>query len=301
MNKGIISILFAAASLSAAYAQSEMNEPIVLEPLFEYPQAPDSIQDLQSRSDYLMDHFWDAMDFKGKHTVDQNALNDAFSVYTTPMQFASAEKVEQSLTALLGKIAKNQALTLQFAKAAEETLYGPRASAWNDKIYLRFIDQLISSKNIKDERKLRYKRHKKLISATMRGTVPPEFDYTRPDGSTAHYLPNGVITVIEFGDPDCDDCRMAKLKMETNVAFSDLVDKGKVNVLFIDTNKDEGWEKKLAGYPSNWHVGASEEVEDLYDMRGTPSLYVIDREGRVAAKNISVATAMAIAAAAAAQ
>ncbi len=56
----------------------------------------------------------------------------------------------------------------------------------------------------------------------MTGGKPAEFDYTLPSGTTAHYRPDGVLTVIEFGDPDCDDCRFAKLKMETDVEFSEL-------------------------------------------------------------------------------
>ncbi len=37
--------------------------------------------------------------------------------------------------------------------------------------------------------------------------------------------------------------------METDVEFSELVDRGQVNVLFIITNKNEGWEEKLSGFP----------------------------------------------------
>ncbi|MDE5646061.1 MAG: DUF5106 domain-containing protein [Muribaculaceae bacterium] len=277
------------------------QDRIVIEPLFEYPTAPESMDGLQERSEYLLEHFWDKMDFKNKSTVDQNALNDAFSVYSAPMRFADAAKVDVSVQKLLSSISKNPALSLQFAKAAEEALYGPRAYYWNDEIFLRFIDNVLSNKSIKKERKLRYQRIKTQLSNTLQGSVPPEFDYITPGGKTAHYHPNGVITVIEFGDPDCDDCRHAKLRMDTDIRFSTLVDKGKVNVLFIYADPEEGWEEKLKDYPSKWHVGASEEVADLYDIRDTPSIYVIDKEGRVAAKNTDVNTAIAIASAAAEQ
>lgn len=89
--------------------------------------------------------------------------------------------------------------------------------------------------------------------------------------------------------------------MDTNISLSSLVDKGKVNILFIYVDPEEGWEDKLKDYPAKWYVGASDEVSDLYDLRDTPSIYVIDREGHVAAKNIDVDTAITIATAAAMQ
>ncbi len=287
--------------MAGSAAVMSAQEQIVIEPLFEYPSAPESMDGLQERSEYLIEHFWDSMDFKNKSTVDQNALNDAFSIYSAPMRFADAAKVDASVDRLISSISKNPALSLQFAKAAEEALYGPRAYYWNDEIFIRFIDNVLSNKSIKKERKLRYERIKTQLSNTLQGSVPPEFDYVTPAGKTAHYHPNGVITVIEFGDPDCDDCRHAKLKMDTDIRFSTLVDKGKVNVLFIYADPEEGWEEKLSGYPQKWHVGASDEVADLYDLRDTPSIYVIDKEGHVAAKNIDVETAMTIASAAAEQ
>lgn len=277
------------------------NGVIVIQPLFEYPTPPDSMLNLNDRANYIVENFWTPMDFKSKTTVDQNALNHALEVYTTAMRFADEAKVDESVKNLISNISKRPALSLQFAKGAEEVLYSQRATIWNDQLLLIFLDNVLHNKQIKKDRKLRYQELRNKISNTLQGSVPPEFDYKTPDGKTAHYSPNGVITVIEFGDPDCMDCRMAKLRMDTDVTFSTLVDKGKVNVLFIDTTADEGWQEKLKEYPSAWHVGAAEDVDEIYDLRNSPTLYVIDREGKVAAKHIDVDTAMQIAGAAAQQ
>lgn len=298
-SKQILACVFAAELAFGAMAQTQ--EVLVIEPLFEYPVAPEEIDGLQEKSDYLMEHFWDKMDFKNKTTVDQNALNDAFKVYSIPMRWADDAKSMASVDRLISQISKNPVLSLQFAKAAEEALYGPRAEVWNDQVFLKFVDNVIKCKGVKNERKLRYKLLRDQVGSTLRGSLPPEFDYKRVDGSTAHYHPNGVITIIEFGDPDCDDCRHAKLKMEMNVGLSQLVERGKVNILFIYVDPEEGWEEKLKDYPSAWHVGASDEVSELYDLRATPSIYVVDREGRVAAKNVPVTTAIDIAVSAAQQ
>lgn len=301
-----ISAIFSLGTPLNSFAQDNgvddnKTDQIIIQPLFEYPVAPDNIVGLQEKCDWLIEHFWDNMNFKDKTTVDQNALNHAFDVYVSAMRHAEASKVALAVDKLLSQTLKNPALALQFAKAAEETLYGPRAEVWNDQIFMKFIDNVLKNKNIKKERKIRYERLYKILNNSLQGSIPPEFDYVTPDGKTSHYHPNGVITVIEFGTPDCMDCRLSKLKMDTNVKFSSLVDKGKINVLYINIDPKEGWQEEMKDFPEKWYIGASQQVNDLFDLRVSPALYVIDREGKVAIKNTDVETAMAIASAAAEQ
>lgn len=288
-----ILLLLAAMMIPALDVPAQADdEVIVIQPLFEYPSAPDSVTALSARSNYLMSHFWDQMDFKSKKAVNQMALNDAFNVYITAMRFADEADAEKSLADLHKRLEKNPVLQLQFTLAAEETLYGPRAEVFNDHVYLQFIDNLMKNKKVSKERKARFRHQGKILHNTLIGSMPPTFDYETPTGTTSTFYPNGVITLIEFGDPDCDECRLSKLKLETDVSFNDLLDRGKVNVLFIIPDPSTGWQTEVAGYSPKWHVGASDKVADLYDLRSTPSIYVIDGEGKVLAKNISVAGAI---------
>ncbi len=292
----ILSLTIAASlavpATSAAQDVVSSSAPIIIEPLFEYPVAPDSIPDLTGKSEWIVEHFWDQMDFKRKNAVDQNALNDALQVFISPMRWTSDPVVDKALNTLFKNLEKNPTLTLQFTRAAEEALYGPRAIYWSDPVYLRFIDNMLRDKKIPSARKERFIRHKRLLENSRVGDYPKPFDYTTPTGTTARYAPTGVITVIEFGDPECDDCRLAKLKMETDVTFSGLVDKGAVNVLFIIPDPSEGWQTDMVDFSPKWHAGASDTVADIYDIRSTPSFYVIGRDGKIIAKNIGYRQAM---------
>lgn len=293
MNKRLTTYrLFATIAILCICLRGQCE--IVIEPLFQYPTAPDSVLTLNDRSNFLMNHFWDEMNFTTTKAVDQNALNDAFSVYVSAMRFADSEEARKSVDQILQRLQKNPVLSIQFTRAAEESLYGPRAEVWSDGVYMRFLEAIIKNKKVSKDKKLRFIRHSELLKNSMVGATPPSFDYTTVKGSRAHYHPNGVITVIEFGNPDCDECRFSKLKMETDVAFNNLIDRGLVNVLFIIPDAGEGWEEEVNNYSSKWHIGASDTVADLYDMRATPSIYVIDNHGKVAAKNITAEQAIAI-------
>ena len=77
--------------------------------------------------------------------------------------------------------------------------------------------------------------------------------------------------------------------------FTSLVDRGLVNVLFIIPDPVEGWQTNIGDYPSNWIVGASDDVSDILDIRTSPSFYVIDKEGNIVAKNVFVEQAKKLA------
>lgn len=268
---------------------------ITIEPLFEYPVAPEEIESLVDKSNWLMQHFWDKMDFKSKGAVDQTALNDAFRVFSLPMQWAEKTEVDKSVDGMLKLLEKNPTLLLQFTKAAEEALYGQRARVWIDEVYLKYLQVFLKNKKIPESRKKRYQRQYKLISNTLLGNTPPSFSFTTPVGNPGKFEPIGVFTIIEFGDPDCDDCRHSKLRMETDIKFSSLVERGLVNVMFIVPDPVDGWQTQLTGYPSNWVVGASDDVSDIFDLRTTPSFWVIGKDGKIKAKNVSVDQAMSLA------
>lgn len=299
INKFYISIAFGGMTLlssilfpaTCAAQQSGSSDVIYIEPLFEYPVAPEEIISLEDKSNWLMNHFWDSFDFKSKTAVDQNALNDAFKVYALPMRWAERDVVLKSVDKLLSSLSKNPTLMVQFTKAAEENLYGPRAMVFVDEVYVRFLKAMAKTKKIPASRKERYARQQRLLENTLVGTIPPAFPFKNTIGNTEYFRP-GLLTVIEFGDPECTDCRHAKLKMETNLKFSTLVEKGLINVLFIIPDPDDEWETLVKDYPAHWHTGASDDVSDIYDIRSTPSFYVIGTDGKIIVKTDNVENAM---------
>lgn len=261
-------------------------------PLFEYPIAPEDIESFSAKCDWLAENFWNPFDVKSKDAVDQIKLNHAFSTYATTCQYASKEKVAVAIDKLMKNIQKNPSLLVQFTKAAEESIYGPRAEVWIDELYVKILRNALASKKFPKSRKPRYEYQLKILEGSMIGSTPATFDFKRPDGDAAKYFPMTTPTIIIFGDPDCDDCRRSRLRMETNVAFTKALADGKLNVLYIIPDAEEGWEKKIDGFPRNWTIGASDSVTDLYDMRQSPEIYLIDANGKIVEKHISTLSAM---------
>lgn len=263
-----------------------------VEPLFEYPIAPEELSDFTAKCDWLAENFWNPLDVKNQNAVDQVKLNHAFQVYATTAQYAAKDKVNAALDKLLKNIQKNPTLLVQFTKAAEETIYGPRAEVWIDELYVKILKSALASKKFPKTRRARYEAQLTQLENTLTGGVPAMFEFKRANGDDARYFPMSTPTIIIFGDPGCEDCRMACLRLETNVAFNKAVTDGKLNVLYIIPDADEGWEKEMMSYPKAWAVGASDTVAEIYDLRDTPDIYLIGADGKIIAKHIGVMTAI---------
>lgn len=270
----------------------EQDGIVYLSPLFEYPTAPEELGSMEEKCTWIVENFWNPMDFKSTTPVDQAKLNHAFGVYRVGCQFAPKAKVDASVDKLMKTLQKNPVLLLQFVKAAEENLYGPRADVWIDEVYIKFLQGAIANKKVSKARKAKYESQLKQLQGTLVSGTPPTFDFVRPNGDPAQYFPMSTPTIIIFGDPDCDECRQSRLRMESNVAFSRAVADGKINVLFIIPDADDGWQKDVAGFPKGWVAGASDNVSDIYDIRMTPETYLIGPDGKIIAKHISPLGAM---------
>lgn len=293
----IAAFFLGAATISNAQApndSTELIEPGIMyvDPLFEYPVAPEELTNFNEKCNWLAENFWNPLDVKANGAVDQAKLNHAFKVYATTCQYADKDKVTLAVDKLMKSIQKNPTLLVQMTKAAEETIYGPRAEFWIDELYSKILTSALTNKKFPEGKRARYSQQLKQLRNTMIGSEPAKFDFVRANGEAAQYFPMATPTIIIFGDPECDECRMGKLKMQSNVEFSKAVKDGKINVLFIIPDADAGWEKKVSDFPSNWTVGASESVGDVYDIRDVPEVYVIDSEGKVANKHIGVLQAM---------
>ena len=283
-------------SASPAFAQETFTEPeveaisveedeaVVIPPLFEYVMAPDDMPDLQSRTDYLMDHFWDPFDFKNTTAVDQNALNHAFGVYVQAMPYASPKKVTDSVKKLIGKIKSNPGLSFQFAKAAEENLFGQRADYWIDDFYIDFIENLLNNKKVRDSQKKHFASQLEMLKRNAIGSPLPAFSVVNVNGTPSTLTPQKEFVLIEIVQPENADQRYTMLKMDISGVLNDLIEEGRLEIDVVNLADSI----PSLNYPEKWNVFVSDQAGKVFDLRKNPSFYVISSDGKIAGKNLDV-------------
>ena len=263
------------------------REMLQIDPLFEYPVAPEEIESLNEKCNYLVKNFWNDFNFKTESPLDQYALNDAFQVYSSTFRFADKKDVEQSVDKLLEKLSKNPLLLQQFMKAAEENLYGPRADFWSDDVYIKFLEAVLKNKKISENRKSKYSKQYQSIKSSLTGNTAPTFSFIDMNGEEKNYFPMSTPTILIFGNPDDTDWRLSRLKLESNFSLSDNLTKGKINILYIIPFNEDNWKEMISNYNKYWTLGTSSEVSAKYDLRLNPSIYVVGSDGKIILKTNS--------------
>lgn len=262
----------------------EDDGQVVVAPLFEYVVAPDDLPDLQSRTDYLMDNFWNPFDFNSNKVVDQNALNHAFGVYIEAMVYASEPKVMASIDRLIKNIKNNPGLTYQFTKAAEQTMYGPRAVFWSDEIYGKFLDNVVNNKKLDDSKKKRYISQRNLLMRTAKDAPLPQFNFIGFDDKPSHVKNTKDFMLLGFIPGDCPDCRYPFLKLDISGVVNDMIEDGQLDVTLV-------WLDELGtkpAVPNKWTAGYSSDASEVMDLRLSPTFYVVDRSNRIKGKNLDI-------------
>ena len=85
-------------------------------------------------------------------------------------------------------------------------------------------------------------------------------------------------------------CREVKEALLSSPQLNELTERGKLKVLVLYPDKDlDAWREHLVDYPDAWINGydANQNItkENLYDLRAIPSLYLLDSQKRVMAKD----------------
>lgn len=260
------------------------------------PVLPDSLVGPEARAGYLLMHFWDAMDWQDDRLVDseefmeQNAANFYDLFRLTDSLTASAATARM----LDGAAVSPKAYRL-VAEIAEKYLYDPNSPMLNEESYLIVSECLMADGKLGGGDMVRLADRRRRMLLNRVGTEASDFVFAGRDGrraSLSDIVRRCPYTVVMFYDTDCDDCKAVEHQLMTTPELGEGIRAGLLSFLAVspfDVDQDE-WSSQAASFPGDWIVGYSPDgridSNEIYDIRATPSIYLIGRDGRVAGKDI---------------
>lgn len=249
--------------------------------LFQLPIVPDSIQTLSDRCDYLAEHYWDYCEPK-QAMGHREKLSDELSTYLNILINADADKAVKGVEGLTKKFGKDAGDLLFLTTQAERMLYGDSAATWVDELYIPFLEAAIGHKKIDKANKARFQHQLTTLANSLPGRVAPSLPLKLGDGTKGNLDDfNAQALVIFFNDPDCDECRLARMRLDADILTNQLIDKGIVKVVSLSLG--EPWPDS----PSRWVNAANEDADLTFDLRGeTPQFYVLDRDHKIRFKHL---------------
>lgn len=258
---------------------------------FQLPTIPDSLSLLQDRTDYMVEHYWDYCVID-KAFSSRDKMAEAFDTYISFMPYASRDAVYSSVANFMERVGKKAENALFIGELAEEKLYTPGSELQSDELFLIFAEQIIKNKKIDKNSKLRYQHLVNTLTQSAVGSLVPTFNYTDVKGGKHKFEVDTakIGTILFFNDPNCDECQMARLRLDTDIMTRQLVEgKKMVDIVCIyPSDATDEWREAAEKYPSAWTVGASEQVNDMFDLRTSPTFYVINPNGAILMKTDAV-------------
>lgn len=259
-------------------------------PLFPYPEAPETLNTMEAKCSYVIEHFWDRCNINQAFSSRQK-MQQAFNDYIQIVPYANADVVHKSVDALIAKVSKNPRNLIALAEMAEGIMYSDTAHIICDEVYYPFAKAVADHKKIKSAEKARYVAQSRILGGSQVGMTAPDFTYTAVDGSKHNFseLPAGYV-ILFFNDPDCSDCMMARVRLAADYNIKQFIERGQLHILSIYPGDpaDEEWIEGAKRLPDNWIVGACADVDQIYDMRNPPVIYYINNKHKILSKSMTV-------------
>lgn len=275
--------------ISAFAALQTVNAEISRLPL---PEVPDSLRSATLRADYIIEHFWDAMDFSktpanGNRELMSAGMADFLSVFP--------HATEAGRTTALNRLAKlaapypDAAQTL--SEVAEEYMFVKTSPMRDESLYIVFINAMLDN-GFPNE--IRNRWMLEMIMKNRPGSDAPDFKFETRDGTILGFREHtsGAATILIFYDPDCEDCSAVINELEEDYLLKTRVEKGLIKLVAIYPDGDKEKWYSIRKIPEGWTDGFDTGMiieEDLYMISATPTIYFIDADGKIILKDANVA------------
>lgn len=254
----------------------------------ELPPFPANLHSDAQRDEFLAMHFWDRLDFADTiRSLDSELIDGAFSYYATILHRTPDSVRTAAVDNLLSRAASVPSAYMFMLETARAHLYSPDSPVFSEDIYLAVLDFVFARGDDSDiDRMIRDD-----IMRNRPGTPAADFSFATADGGTSSALDSEgrCRTLLVFYDPDCDTCHHLIDRLRKNAALQTAVGASDLRVVLVYIGDDRDlWLRDAASLPDDWTIGIDDcgmvEDADLYVIRNTPSVYLIDRDGTVMLK-----------------
>ncbi|MDR2472803.1 MAG: DUF5106 domain-containing protein [Tannerella sp.] len=288
--KKLLNILLLAASLSECFAQS--HDSLIMRLM---PDIPTSITVVSDRADYLAKHFWDKFDFADTATMlKDNLLERYFTEYLDVLNLTSGKETSDIMITLIKKSEKEPLAFNKLLEIAPRYLYNAESPFKDEEKLIPVLQYAVGSSLLGEYEQIRPRFMLDMMLKNRVGEKATDFEYTLVDGEKSSlYSISADYTILFFKDPHCDDCRALTKQLIVSPSINGLIGKGSLKILALYTLDDvEAWKKHASEVLHSWiyaHNADGAILNDiLYDVKHYPTLYLLDKEKKVALKDTSI-------------
>lgn len=287
-------ILFTLCNCGGKHSVKTDSVPPITEKKFILPDIPVMLTTPQQRVEYLAMHFWDCFNFTDTTLISvANITEQGFADFVHVLPNVSPVVARKAIIAMLEKAEADSAMYKHFTEMCEKYLYDPNSPFRNEEYYITVLESIIANKSLDELQKVRPQYRLEMALRNRLGSIAADFEYITSSGKSAKMWSIATdYLVIFFNNPDCHDCARVKDVLQNSPILSEMMQresKKKIRILAVYPDEDlEIWKKTI--YPTTWinSYCVSSKINELYDLKAIPTLYLLDKEKRVLLKDVPV-------------
>ncbi len=264
-----------------------MQDPVVPEDI----KANDTLNFL-----YYRDHWFDQIDFSDARLVRTPVLYGKLMQYMNQLTFQHPDSLSRTALDLISRARANDTV-FQFVAITLLNKYAKSKIMGQDGVYVAIVEDVYMKGEAfwsDEEQTKNIVERARALSPSLLGGVAPPFTMADVNGkpTAMHDMP-GKYMILYFWDYDCGHCK------KVTPALAKLYPKYRnkdVSMMTVSINGDiEIWKKKLKEYGLTKAGGVHVQdhrretgFDSYYDLRSTPRLFILDKDKKILAKQISV-------------
>lgn len=255
------------------------------------PDIPSMMTEPDERANYYVTHYWDRYPVTDTAFVHSDTTEQLYVDFINALQYIDATKYRLALHNMMSHMEADSIAYKHFCSLNEKYLYDPNSPMRNESYYIPVLEQMLSSRRITAAEKIRPADRLKQTHKNRPGMVAADFSYVTPKNKIGRVGQiNADYTLLFFYDPDCTNCRESEQTLSSIPAFVEMQKRGELQVLAIYPDEDgKEWLLKSSDMPEGWIVGWNKQGDirskQLYEIRATPALYLLDKHKKVILKD----------------
>lgn len=260
------------------------------------PQVPAELREPSARAAYIIEHFWDAMDFADRtRSLDDAFMEQTFSNFISVFPYADESARRRAAVRVMTAAQTDREAYMKLASVAEKYLWESDSPLKSEDFYIPFLEHITASGPADDYTLLRYRYQLEAARKNRPGSLAADFAYVDRNGrsSMLRKTPAKGSLLMIFYDPECEHCQDVMSVLRADSVLVRGVSEGWLTVLALYAGDDVVlWERSAGSLPAEWRVGrVTSDIMGTgrYVLRSLPTLYLLDSDKRVLLKEATPA------------
>ena len=250
-------------------------------------------------------HYWDGVNFMDgrivRTPVFEKKLKTYFDAYISP----EADSIIHETNWMLALGRNDPEMFKYLINYFVDTYFNPRIMG-QDKVFLNLFEKYFSKESpvtwLSEAQLKQISDRAYMLMANQLGTQAGEMNLIDTNGVMKNlYSVSAPYTVVAFYDPNCGHCKVEIPKMDSLYKAEWKKEQVQVYAVMVAENSMTDWKPFIRQYGNGWvHVHQTVEMKaeeeknkqpnfhQLYDVRSTPTLFLLDKDKRIIAKNLAL-------------